>query len=112
MSALRLCWLHCALGLFATSARADVLVVDASGMGDFTDIQPAIDAAADGDLVLVNPGVFQGFTILDKSVSVVARSTATVSIDGSVIVQHLAAARYVELAGLNANLAAFDLPAM
>jgi len=34
------------------------IVVDPSGGGDFTEIQPAIDAAADGDTVLVQPGEY------------------------------------------------------
>jgi hypothetical protein len=38
---------------------ARTLTVDGAGSGDFTRIQPAIDAAADGDTVLVNPGVYE-----------------------------------------------------
>ena len=38
---------------------ANTIVVDVDGDGDFTDIQSAIDAAADGDEVLVMPGVYE-----------------------------------------------------
>src|SRR5262245_21424144 len=31
--------------------------------GDFTEIQPAIDAAQDGDVILVRPGTYQPFTL-------------------------------------------------
>lgn len=46
-------------------AAADVLTVDSTpGAGaDHADIQSAIDAAADGDVVLVAPGFYTGFQI-------------------------------------------------
>ena len=37
---------------------AATIVVDPGGGGDFTEIQPAIDAAADGDTVLVKSGEY------------------------------------------------------
>ncbi|MBM4048131.1 MAG: hypothetical protein FJ279_23765, partial [Planctomycetes bacterium] len=47
------------LALFSISAcPAATLVVDLNGTGDFTDIQSAIDAAEDGDTVLVKPGEY------------------------------------------------------
>jgi hypothetical protein len=39
-------------------ARADVLVLDAAGGGDFTTLQQVADVAADGDIVLVRPGQY------------------------------------------------------
>lgn len=44
----------------AGSAHAATLVVDVGGSGDYTAIQPALDAAADGDTVLVMPGTYIG----------------------------------------------------
>jgi hypothetical protein len=38
--------------------RAETLVVDLNGGGGFTDIQSALNAAADGDTVLVMPGEY------------------------------------------------------
>jgi len=38
--------------------RAAVLVVDQAGGGDFTEIQPALDAAQPGDEVQVQPGEY------------------------------------------------------
>jgi len=63
-----------ALVLTAT-AHADILVVRPVGPG-FTDIQSAVNAAQDGDLILVKPSTdpefsYPAFTINDKSVSVV-----------------------------------------
>jgi 7,8-dihydropterin-6-yl-methyl-4-(beta-D-ribofuranosyl)aminobenzene 5'-phosphate synthase len=42
----------------ATSATAATLTVDLNGGADYTDIQSAIDAAKDGDTVLVKPGEY------------------------------------------------------
>ena len=41
-------------------ANADTLVVDVGGSGDHTAIQPALDAAAEGDTILVMPGTYIG----------------------------------------------------
>lgn len=46
---------------------ADVWIVDASGNGDFLEIQDAIDVAVDGDVVIVRSGSYLGFTIDDES---------------------------------------------
>lgn len=44
--------------LLCSSLPAATLVVEPNGRADFTDIQTAIDAAADGDLVSVLPGTY------------------------------------------------------
>ena len=77
----------------------NVLVVDASGTG-YTDIAPAINAAADHDVVLVKGGDYSGFTIVDKSISVVADVGQLVQVHGNVAVRNLAASRDVVLGGL------------
>jgi len=47
------------ISLFAIAAcPAATMIVDPDGSGDFTQIQVAIDAAADGDTVLVKPGEY------------------------------------------------------
>src|SRR5262245_14563964 len=47
---------------------------------DFTEIQPAIDAASDGDVVLVRPGLYLPFT-LSKGVMVAAAAVAGFEVD-------------------------------
>src|SRR5512136_1314810 len=46
------------LCLCSSSLPAATLTVDLIGGADYTDIQSAIDAAADGDTVLVKPGEY------------------------------------------------------
>lgn len=45
------------------------IVVDAAGGGDFTDLQAAIDAAANGDVLMVLPGQYAAFA-LDKRLAI------------------------------------------
>lgn len=59
------------LALVATSAFAQrTLVVDASGGGQFTEIQQAVLAANPGDTILVRPGLYNGFEV-GKGVGIV-----------------------------------------
>jgi len=81
-----------------------VLVVDSGGGGSYTQIQPAIDAALDGDTILVKAGTYYGFTIDNKELSVVGDAGASVTITSPVRVDNLAALREVLLAGLQINL--------
>ena len=43
---------------FSSVCVAAVITVDINGGGDYVAIQPAIDAAVDGDTVLVKPGEY------------------------------------------------------
>jgi hypothetical protein len=46
------------IALSGAPGAAGTIVVDPGGAGDFSHIQPALDAAADGDTVLVKPGEY------------------------------------------------------
>ena len=61
-----------ALLLLPSLALADVLVVDGSGAGDHATIQAAVDAAGEGDLILVRPGEYAGFELDGKGLVVQA----------------------------------------
>src|SRR5262245_13532469 len=85
----------------AASAQAVFVVAPAPGPGVFsTEIQPAIDAAVAGDLVLVKSGAYAGFTIDGKGVSVVADAGASVDVNGSESVTHVSASQHVLFRGL------------
>ncbi|MEW6744898.1 MAG: hypothetical protein AB1486_19255 [Planctomycetota bacterium] len=59
------------VAFLSSQASATTWIVDSSGGGDFREIQPAIDAAVDGDLILVRPlGSYSSFTIDGKGVTV------------------------------------------
>jgi hypothetical protein len=67
-----------ALVALCSSVRADVLVVDAAGHGEFTTLPAALAAAADGDTLLVRAGDYRVFqTKLSISKALVIASDGT-----------------------------------
>ena len=62
----------CALSLTgpATSASAEVWVVRQNGPANFQTIQAAVDAASDGDVILVRSGSYDGFTVAQKGLRI------------------------------------------
>lgn len=84
------------------AAPGDVWTVALSG-GDFNQIQPAVDAAADGDVILVKPSgwPYEAFSIFDRSLTVAAQVPGTVKIKGAVRVANLEQGRSVELIDLS-----------
>ncbi|MCD4828509.1 MAG: T9SS type A sorting domain-containing protein [Candidatus Cloacimonetes bacterium] len=57
---------------------ATLITVDDGGTGDYDDIQEAIDASADGDTVLVFPGVYYGHVdYTGKAISVMSLAITT-----------------------------------
>src|SRR5262245_16335265 len=89
--------------LLASSAAAQsvFVVAPAPGPGVYaTDIQPAIDAAANGDVVLVKPGAYSTFTITGKGVSVIADTGANVVVNGLVFVSNVGASQFALIQGL------------
>lgn len=56
---------------FVGGVAATTHVVDASGGGDFTTIQAAVDAASPGDTIQIRPGTYDGGVIVDKSLTIV-----------------------------------------
>ncbi|MEM7306100.1 MAG: hypothetical protein AAF682_05485 [Planctomycetota bacterium] len=81
-----------------------IVVDDDGGPGvDFTAIQPAVDAALEGDRILVADGVYPGFVVKGKSVSVEANQGAQVEVRGPVEVRELAGSQWSFLRGLHAS---------
>jgi hypothetical protein len=81
---------------------ADVLVVDASGGGSYTQIQPAVDAASDGDTILVKTGAYAWFSVTDKALTIVGDAGSDVEIAGSVTLRNLAASKTLVVENLKA----------
>ncbi len=87
-------------GSATLAAQGAVLRVDAGGGGGFTTIQAAVDAAVDGELVLVATGTYAGFTIDGKSLVVAADAGASVLIQGGATLTNVSAIQTASLVGL------------
>lgn len=93
--------------LAAVSPASQVWIVDAAGGGDFLDLQPAIDFAAEGDTLMVKSGAYGDAVIFAKALRVVgAPAQAKPQIDG-LSVRGLGANQFVLLSGLSL-LGAFE----
>lgn len=80
-------------------AQGSVWVVDETGAGDFLDIQPAVDAASSGDVVLVRSGSYRGF-LLTTGLTVTADASASVVLDSTITVKGLPERETAILRGL------------
>lgn len=94
-----------AVFLLASTTRADVRVVNpAPGSGaPYSTIQAAVNAAVDGDVILVKPGGnYAGFTVMDKALTIVGDPTTSTlpRVVGTVNVLSLASTRTVVIAKL------------
>ncbi|MFO1011818.1 MAG: hypothetical protein U1F29_17280 [Planctomycetota bacterium] len=81
------------------AARADVRVVGPSP-APYAEIQAAVDAANDGDVVLVKSGTYASFVVRNQELAIVADTGAVVNVDGAIRVSGVAATRSVLLQGL------------
>ena len=87
-------------GLAVPALAGNVLTVGGVG-GNFADIQSAVTAAANDDVILVRAGTYAGFAIDGKSLGVVADTGAVVNVNSQVVVQNVAAGGRVVMAGLH-----------
>ena len=69
-------------GVAARPAHAATLCVGAAKPGCFAQIQPALDAASDGDTIAVGPGTYAGGITILKSVDLVGTSAGATTIRG------------------------------
>ena len=96
-----------ALGLCVPAAAQSEWIVDRTGGGQFTEIQPAVDAAAPGDRILVRAGSYAGFR-LGKGLAIEAATLVTVD---SVHIADLPAAQWARVSGLASGGTVPGLPA-
>jgi len=83
-------------------ARAgDVRIAERPNVGPFTTIQDGVNAALEGESLLVVPGPYAPFVIDGKSVHVFSHGAAQATITGQVIVRNLALGQSVLLHGLD-----------
>ena len=85
-----------------------VLVVDAAGQGDFTDLPQAIAAAPDRALLLVKPGAYQGATLAGKGLRIESEVPGSVFVTSALRITGLPADKEVSLGGLVFD-AAFEI---
>lgn len=81
-------------------AFARVLVVDGGGGGQYSTIQPAIDAALPGDTVLVKGGTYPGFQVVGKGLSLVGEFGMSVTCTSAVLVDGVPTGQRVLLQNL------------
>src|SRR5688572_15701294 len=103
------------LGFVLTSlvplCAADTWTVGPAGSGaQFTEIQLAIDAAQDDDVILVQDGTYQGF-VVDKPLRILGNGNASITSldpggDGveAVIAQDIAAGEELVLSGMRVSV--------
>ncbi|MHA2163168.1 MAG: NosD domain-containing protein [Candidatus Thorarchaeota archaeon] len=74
--------LYLSFTILPQTARATTLYVGGSGLGNYTTIQSAIDAANAGDIVYVYNGTYSEHVIVDKTLSLVGEARDITIIDG------------------------------
>ncbi|MCK6445281.1 MAG: hypothetical protein L6Q99_02720 [Planctomycetes bacterium] len=71
--------------------------------GQFVDIQAAVDAAADGDALVVRPGTYSSFFVDDKALAIVGDDGGTAIVLGEVRVENLAAGKLLVLSRMTVD---------
>lgn len=91
------------LGLGGVALPGGVRILSPQGNLNFSDIQSAVNAAQDGDVLLVAAGTYGAFAIQDKSVSVMAQPGGRVNLKGTVQIRDLAPHRTVLIDGFTSS---------
>lgn len=91
------------------AVAGDVHVVDGTGAGDFLTPQKAIDAAQEGDVILVREGRYPRFSVTGKAVSIVAEAGASPKMlkgtgTGVCWIDHSMASSVFLVSGIDAHL--------
>lgn len=89
--------------VLAALASAGVDVLGKPQLGTFATIQEAIDAASEGDVLIVEDGIYPGFTITNKSLCVIGATGALVEVQGTCTIRNLGVRRRASLVGVSAT---------
>lgn len=87
-------------GSVAAQAPTHVWKVGGGGTA-FADVQAAVDAASDGDLILIRSGTYPAFQAIDKAVSLLPALGASVTLSGECRIEALSAGKLQLLGNLN-----------
>jgi len=90
-------------GATLSAGAQQVHVVDAGGAGDFTAIQPAVDAAAAGDVLLIRGGSYAGATLSGKPLALIAEPDSTVEVLTQIFIEGLPANTVCLLSGIDVH---------
>jgi len=75
------------------------IVVNASGGGDYTRIQWAIDNASDGDVIFVEAGIYYGYVYINKSITLIGVGWEKTIINGNGNEVIIISANWVNISG-------------
>jgi hypothetical protein len=89
--------------LCGSSSAGGVWIVEGQSSGHHRTIQEAVDAAGDGDILVVAGGIYAPFSIDDKSLTIVAAEGAYVRIDGTIEIKNLSPQRMVLLSDISST---------
>ncbi len=89
------------LGIHTSASATDVLVVGSGG--PYFTINQALQAASDGDIILVKTGGQSAFTVDGKSVVITISSGGQLAFDGQMVVRNVGAGGLVAISGLKSN---------
>jgi hypothetical protein len=88
--------------LSLASYAGGVRVLERPQLGTFATLQQAIDAALDGETLIVGGGVYGSFTVDGKTLAIVAMANQSVEVHGTITISNLTAQRWVTLVDIDA----------
>lgn len=96
--------------VISNALAANVFIVGTGPGATHADIQSAVWAATDGDVILVRTGSYPSFEVLAVDVSIVADTGADVRVDGAIRIAGIPATRTVLVSGLRVTGAITSVP--
>lgn len=92
------------------AAAGGVYLLSAPDQPPLADLQSAVDAAVEGDTLIVAGGDYPGFTIDAKSLALIVPGTSAARVTGPVRIRNLASGQSVSISGLWVEVSSADLP--